>query len=254
VTNNAADAKGVFDNHGYFVVRRLLAPDDTRSLLRGYLQAVAGNVFVPTWREYARAVQEGRTPTQREHRGAHLFTQLARPSDSAALGHWRSHIGYQRAGELARSLAPDDQLEFSYDQCFYKPGGCDAVVYPHQDAAYWKTLGLTCWIALTAVTRSMAPVEYYPGTHTQLLPHVPAPKAWNGIRDLTVAPEALATLTAPVTFELEPGDCVFHSSLTVHGSGGNRGSSPRCGLALHFKGARPRDLARRENGSHPHSI
>jgi ectoine hydroxylase-related dioxygenase (phytanoyl-CoA dioxygenase family) len=224
---------------GYLVVRGLISPSGARTLLDDYLRAVRGEIFVPTWPEHLRAKQLRQPAVASDPRGEELFMQLAHPSDYPPLRHWRDHPCYQRSLALARALCPAEGLFFSYDQCFYKPGGSTAVVYPHQDAAYWHRMGITAWVALTRVTREMAPVQYYPNTHQRVLPHVEAPRAWNGVKDFAVEPGVLREVAAPLVFDLEAGDCVFHSSLTVHGSGPNLSSRPRCGLALHYMSRQP---------------
>jgi ectoine hydroxylase-related dioxygenase (phytanoyl-CoA dioxygenase family) len=211
------------------------------------LRAVRGEIDVPTWPELLarenRLQNYGVKPDpdrSASPRGEGVFVQLARPSRSRGLAHWRFHACYATALDLARTLCPVDQLRFGYDQCFYKPPGCEAIVYPHQDGGYWRAPGVTCWIALSPVALDTAPVMYYPGSHERLLPHLPAPQSWNQVNDLTVDPRVMKDLTGePVSFALLPGDCVFHSSLTVHGSGPNRGSAARCGLALHFSAPSP---------------
>jgi ectoine hydroxylase-related dioxygenase (phytanoyl-CoA dioxygenase family) len=226
-----------YESDGFVLVRNLMTSGEATTMFEECLAAVRGDITVPTWPEYT-AMAEGVPPAQApaRTRGEHLFTQLAHPSRSPALRHWRHHACYQRAFAIARTLCPVRGLFFSYDQCFYKPGGSLAIVYPHQDGAYWRRVGITCWIALSEVTAEAAPVEYYPGTHHQLWPHVPAPKAWNDMKDLTVDPTVLTAMAIePVTFVLRPGDCVLHSGLTVHGSGPNTGARPRCGLALHYE-------------------
>jgi ectoine hydroxylase-related dioxygenase (phytanoyl-CoA dioxygenase family) len=222
---------------GFTLIRQMITTDQSDRLMEDCLKAVRGEVFVPTWREYAATrTQEPLRESPRDRRGEDLFMQLAHPSDCEALRHWRLHACYEQAFTVARALCPERGLRFSYDQCFYKPAGSDAVVYPHQDAAYWRVVGTTCWIALTEVNIQMAPVEYYAGTHDRLLPHVLAPVAWNQVRDFTVHPHVMSHVSSkPIAYSLRPGDAVFHSSLTIHGSGPNRGSRARCGLALHFK-------------------
>jgi ectoine hydroxylase-related dioxygenase (phytanoyl-CoA dioxygenase family) len=219
-----------FLDDGYVVVRSLISQAEADALYRDCLRAVRGEIYVPTWSEHLRGSQQ--TPARGENR----FLQFAIPSRAAGLQHWRAHACYQRALAVAQALAPESGLSYSYDQCFYKPPGSEAIVYPHQDAAYWGVLGVTGWIALSEVRSDMAPVQYYRGSHQRLLPHMSAPKAWNDVKDFMVVPDALEQLAIqPTSFVLEPGDSVFHSSLTIHGSGPNRGSSARCGLALHFR-------------------
>jgi ectoine hydroxylase-related dioxygenase (phytanoyl-CoA dioxygenase family) len=222
--------------HGYLVIRQLIERVAAETMYQEYLRAVRGEIAVPTWREYLTAKRKDTSAIAPDPRGEGLFMQSAHPSDAPDLSHWKAHPCYERATVLARLLCPAEGIFLAYDQCFYKPPGSEAIVYPHQDAAYWRVQGITCWVALTPVTRDTAPVQYYPQSHHRLLPHVDAPKAWNGVRDHAVAPDALgASAAEPVVFELEPGDCVFHSALTVHGSGPNLGPSARCGLALHYK-------------------
>jgi ectoine hydroxylase-related dioxygenase (phytanoyl-CoA dioxygenase family) len=229
--------RALYATEGFVLARNLISAGEAAVLFQDCLRAVRGEIAVPTWREYvarnAPAASRARAPGPR---GEGRFTQLAHPSRAPSLRHWRDHPCYARALAQASALCPAEGLFFAYDQCFYKPSGSQAVVFPHQDAAYWRVLGITCWIALSEVTAEMAPVQYYRRTHARFLPHVRAPQAWNDLNDFTVDPHVLAALdTEPVSFVLEPGDGVFHSSLTVHGSGANRGARPRCGLALHFQ-------------------
>jgi ectoine hydroxylase-related dioxygenase (phytanoyl-CoA dioxygenase family) len=54
-----------------------------------------------------------------------------------------------------------------------------------------------------------------------------------------------------VSFDMEPGDCILFSELTLHSAPGNRSSRPRRGLALHYAGDDARYAVRRHSRRPP---
>jgi ectoine hydroxylase-related dioxygenase (phytanoyl-CoA dioxygenase family) len=240
----SAEQRETYERDGFLLVRSLISAEEAEELRTDYLRAVRGEYVVPTWAEIAVAAPGKLVDAAplideevAKQRGADRFMQLAHPSDCAALKHWATHPQRTRSLAIASALCPTEGLDCGYDQIFYKPVGSKALAYPHQDATYWglEKPAITCWLALSPVTPESGAVGYYPGSHRQYLPHVPVESPWNNVRDFTVEPSTLNKLgITPVQFTLNPGDCVFHSYLTIHGSGPNLGAHARCGLATHF--------------------
>jgi ectoine hydroxylase-related dioxygenase (phytanoyl-CoA dioxygenase family) len=97
---------------------------------------------------------------------------------------------------------------------------------------------VTCWIALCDVRPDMAPVRYLAGSHKHRFPHAHVAVAtddYNKRDPFYLAPESIEPwMGRVVQCPLRAGDCVFHDSAIVHGSGANLSERARYGLALHF--------------------
>ena len=124
-------------------------------------------------------------------------------------------------------------------ELFAKPAEHGLASPIHQDNYYWclkESDGLTVWIALDAANKKNGAIFYYKGTHKLgLLEHKPS-----------YAPGSSQTIKYPNSMkffkkempELNPGDCIIHNSLVVHGSNKNNSKNSRVGWTLRFKSLR----------------
>jgi ectoine hydroxylase-related dioxygenase (phytanoyl-CoA dioxygenase family) len=127
------------------------------------------------------------------------------------------------------------RLRFWHDQVFAKPPRHQGVVPWHQDYSYWtRTVPcahLTMNIVLDDTTEESGCLEVMPGTQDwPLLPRV----AFDAPRDAVfagVSPERLAALRA-VPVPLSAGQGSIHHPFLIHGSGPNRGASPRRAIVI----------------------
>jgi ectoine hydroxylase-related dioxygenase (phytanoyl-CoA dioxygenase family) len=120
---------------------------------------------------------------------------------------------------------------------FIKDPGEDAYISWHQDSTYW---GLshpdvtTAWIALSDVTVENGAMRMLPGSHLMdQLPHVDTFAAGNLLtrgQEVQVDVDESRVVDVP----LKPGEMSLHHVRIVHGSGPNRSSGRRIGLAIRY--------------------
>lgn len=125
------------------------------------------------------------------------------------------------------------------DNVIWKPPGAKALGF-HQDDSYQDWIVpqamATCWMALDATSAAGGTIEYVRGSHRWDLSgkiaqfHAPEDER----SDLRKAAEAagIAEIDA-VPIEVPRGGAVFHHGRTWHGSGPNRGASPRRSAVSH---------------------
>jgi len=154
------------------------------------------------------------------------------------------------AREIAAELMELDEVRFFYDQIFIKEPGTQAPTVWHQDLPFWPFSGnniASVWLALTPVTVENSGLVYVGGSHKwgkMYLP-VPAVPIPNFVLD-----EALKYEECPMfhkkfddsdynflSWDMEPGDCIVHHPLTVHGAGKNASlNQRRVALSTRFFG------------------
>ncbi|MCS6829722.1 MAG: phytanoyl-CoA dioxygenase family protein [Armatimonadota bacterium] len=176
------------------------------------------------------------------HPGHHLFYEYHSNESKDpntilfhALGAWRITPGFHDILWHPAFTVPASQLlggavRFWHDQLFCKPPKQGGVVAWHQDYSYWTRTQpeahLTCWIGLDDATEENGALMYIPGSHRwNLLPITGLAGDMEAI--MSVLTEEQKALFKPVTVELKKGECSFHHSMVVHGSGVNRSERPR---------------------------
>jgi len=133
-----------------------------------------------------------------------------------------------------------DQVRFWYDQLFIKEPRTQAPTQWHHDLPFWPLDGnhvASVWLALTPVTKETSGLVYVAGSHKWGKLYRPEPAI---PREGFAYPEAAALEACPqfhkmfespdyrfLAWDLEPGDCLVHHPLTVHGAGVNASSDRR---------------------------
>ena len=121
-------------------------------------------------------------------------------------------------------------------ELFYKPEKTGIAVPAHQDNYYWclnDPNAITIWIALEKANKNNGGIYYFNKSHLLgLLEHVPS--------NVPGSSQKLKFLEGLQNFKktypsLEPGDCLIHHSLIVHGSLSNNSKRSRVGVTLRFK-------------------
>jgi ectoine hydroxylase-related dioxygenase (phytanoyl-CoA dioxygenase family) len=132
--------------------------------------------------------------------------------------------------EIAAELMRADEVRLFYDQVFLKEPSTMEVTDWHQDLSFWPLRGndiLSVWVALTPVTRENSAVEYVAGSHTwgKLYAAAVPDKDPHFRSALEPCPNFFERRGDPslrfLSWDMEPGDCIVHHPLTVHGSEGN---------------------------------
>ncbi|HUT48216.1 MAG TPA: phytanoyl-CoA dioxygenase family protein [Alphaproteobacteria bacterium] len=151
------------------------------------------------------------------------------------------------AAKIAASLMRVDRVRFWYDQLFVKDPGTTAVTQWHHDLPFWPFQGehlISIWVAFTPVTKASSGVEYIAGSHRWgkfYRPVTPDEDPAFANPDLEPCPNFSERADDPdlrfLSWDLEPGDCLCHHPLTVHGAGGNKSADQlRIGLSVRFLG------------------
>ena len=118
---------------------------------------------------------------------------------------------------------------------FAKPSKYGLESPPHQDNFYWcvdNNKGITVWISLDKANKKNGGVYYFEGSHKLgLLNHKPsfAPGSSQTIKSFKSLKKCKITIP-----NLNPGDCIIHNSLVVHGSKKNNSKISRRGITLRF--------------------
>jgi ectoine hydroxylase-related dioxygenase (phytanoyl-CoA dioxygenase family) len=145
--------------------------------------------------------------------------------------------------EHAAALMKSRVARFFYDQLFIKEPGTLSPTRWHNDMPFWPLTGadlISCWVALTPATIASSGVEYVAGSHRWNTRFQPTA---DHLRDdaLVPAPDFSDPANRPghrfLSWDMQPGDVLFHHPLTVHGAGGNRTQAQRrVGLSVRYIG------------------
>jgi len=142
--------------------------------------------------------------------------------------------------EMAASAMRSSSVNFFYDQLLVKEPGTDSRTPWHHDLPYWPLKGtqiVSIWLPLDPVSPDNGVVTYIKGSHrwgrwfrpepfgTETPEEMPGyDEADFSFPDCEPIPDfdADADQYEFITWTLEPGDCILHHPLTVHGAPGNR--------------------------------
>ncbi len=153
-----------------------------------------------------------------------------------ALGAWRITPGFHDVLWNPRFLVAASQLlgnvpvRFWHDQLFWKPAKQGGVVAWHQDYSYWTrtkpVAHITCWCSLDDATIENGCLQYVPGSQRWGLLEKPA-LAGDLMEIIDYLTLEQRQAFNPIPAEVKAGECIFHHSLTLHGSGENKSNRPR---------------------------
>ena len=154
--------------------------------------------------------------------------------------------GYNLQHRWAHDLATDDRI-LDYIE---KGLGPDVVLWAtvfwykephntkyipwHQDASYWPMeprINLTAWIALGPTFPENGCLRLIPGSHKQWLDDEYRPLDQNAAFSKGLKPDQVDESKA-LDVAMEPGDVVFFSEATLHGSNANVSDVPRVAFSL----------------------
>ena len=127
---------------------------------------------------------------------------------------FRAFVFESPAGAIAAQLMRSPTVRFYFDQIFNKEPGMLEQSPWHNDLSFYPIQGTqvcSIWLALDPVTKESSGLEYISGSHK-----------WRRPFDMEVADvEAGRQKLEILNWDLQPGDCLVHHGLTVHGAGGN---------------------------------
>ncbi len=154
------------------------------------------------------------------------------------MGEWERTKELQSSNktrEVAKVFLNDDPEDFGAE-LFAKPAKVGLSSPIHQDNFYWcidDANAITMWIAMDKAGALNGGVYYYVGSHKLgLLEHKPsyAPGSSQTIK----YPNLLESYQRELP-ELDPGDCIVHNTLVVHGSKDNESENDRRGWTIRYK-------------------
>ena len=150
-------------------------------------------------------------------------------------------------GEIAARMMRSDEVRLFYDQVFVKEPQTNEMTDWHQDLPFWPMRGgdiLSIWVALTPVNHENSAVEYLAGSHKWGKFYAAAipDKDPNFRSNLEPCPNFSKDRGNPkyqfLSWEMQPGDCLIHHPLTVHGAEGNFSPTRRrVGISTRYFGA-----------------
>lgn len=144
----------------------------------------------------------------------------------------------EEVGRICAQLMNWKGARIGQDNVLWKPPGAASLGY-HQDNSYvdWVVPPdfITCWIALDETTAAGGTLEYARGSH--LWGRFPPLGQFHAPEDYRAPLEEAARQSGKelgiVPVEVPRGACAFHAGGTWHGSGPNRGNTPRRSLVSH---------------------
>jgi ectoine hydroxylase-related dioxygenase (phytanoyl-CoA dioxygenase family) len=147
---------------------------------------------------------------------------------------------------IAARMLHANEVRVFYDQVFVKEPQTAEMTDWHQDLPFWPMRGsdiLSIWVALTPVNQENSAVEYIAGSHKwgKFYAAVTPDKDAKFKSELELCPNYSKEKGNPkyrfLSFDLQPGDCVLHHPLTVHGAEGNFSPSRRrVGISTRYFG------------------
>lgn len=142
---------------------------------------------------------------------AYSFTELFMCRSDAE---FRAFVFESPAASIAAQLMRSTMVRFYFDQIFNKEPGMVESSPWHNDQPFYPILGsqvCSIWLALDGVTKESSGLEYVAGSHRW------RQRAEGDVPDI----DAMAAQCEMLSWNMQPGDCLAHSGLTIHGAGGN---------------------------------
>ncbi len=219
-----ADLAAHYAEHGYAIARGLVDGDTLATLTRDFHRVVA-QIRTPEDQANARwnsTINDALDPEQKM-----IVVHTHQIHQHAAS--WARFCFYEPFLDACAALLGAD-IVLHHTKLFLKPAGMGAPFPPHQDWTYFPTRTdhmLAAVVALTDCTEDNGCIRVWPGTHR--LGRLDSSSGNRGTSD-DGAFAARFPFSASVPALLAPGDVLFFSYLTVHGSLPNRGHRDRASV------------------------
>ncbi len=159
----------------------------------------------------------------------------------------KDYVLHGPAVSAARQILGANKVNLFFDHLLIKePGSIEPTPW-HQDLPYWQLKGeqiCSVWITLDPVTLASGAVQYIRGSHKWGKFYRPItfsqdPSVYQ-TDELELMPEDIVASCAPedlLSWDMEPGDCIIHHALTLHGAPGNTSrTTRRRGYAVRYTG------------------
>jgi ectoine hydroxylase-related dioxygenase (phytanoyl-CoA dioxygenase family) len=222
-----------YEDDGVVCLRQLFDGDWVTRMHQAVLRYMDSDVG-------AHRVREARLPGEDARFYINSFMSVYDPEFVA----FRDH---SPAAEIGATLMGVDEVRFWYDQMFVKDAGTGAPTQWHQDLPFWPFRGshlVSIWLALTPATSETSGLQYVAGSHRWgkfYCPVTPDEDAAFTDPALEPCPDFSQRQDDPslrfLSWDVEPGDCICHHPLAVHGAGGNAsGTMQRAALSIRYLG------------------
>lgn len=142
----------------------------------------------------------------------------------------RAFVFESPAAGIARALMRSRTARFYIDHVFVKEPGVEAPTPWHHDQPYWPVRGrqvCSIWLALDPVTKQSSGLEYVRGSHRWGKEYAPVPFTERGAAMRQATDEQPPDFDGRrnefefLNWDMEPGDCLAHQALAIHGASGN---------------------------------
>jgi ectoine hydroxylase-related dioxygenase (phytanoyl-CoA dioxygenase family) len=236
-TDRAAVAE-FYQENGYYIARGVVDPADLAGLRTDFDRIVA-QMERSGEDSNARWNLETTTALDADRASVVVHTHQVQKYSAA----WARFCFDERFLDVCETLVGPD-IVLHHTKLFMKPAGRGAAFPPHQDHGYFPTEGDSMFAAVVFLTpsdESNGCLRVWPGSHKL----GPIPDGMGGSK----AVAARFPIEDSVPAICAPGDVLFFSYLTVHGSLANRGTQPRKSVLFQLHSGRDIMPA----GGHPSS-
>jgi ectoine hydroxylase-related dioxygenase (phytanoyl-CoA dioxygenase family) len=228
--HDRAAVAAFYAEHGFYHARGVLGRADVAPLERDFDRIVdqlvrSGEVINANWRRPTMAAIDADAENTEV-----IHTHQVQKYSAA----WARILFDDRLLDIAEALIGSDIL-MHHTKLFLKPAGRGSPFPAHQDHGYFPTVANSMMAMNVAITRhdqSNGCLRVWPGSHKL----GPQPNSMGSDGDFS----ARFPWEDSVPVICEPGDLVFFSYLTVHGSGSNRSDRPRKHVLVQLLSGRDR--------------
>lgn len=153
------------------------------------------------------------------------------------------------AASVAQALMGSRSVRFYFDHLFVKEAGAQTPTPWHHDQPYWPVRGdqiASIWVTLDPVSLDTSGLEYVKGSHRWGRRYEPARFGERSDHPMLARDEANEPIPdfdsnrssyEFLSWDMQPGDCLVHHSLAIHGARGNRSTTtPRRALSTRWLG------------------
>ena len=225
-----------FSKNGYLRYGRVYSEDKVEELREALAEVRSGK----TEKVAIGARAEGQVVVEldfskTEGRATPSLTRMFRVHDV-----FRRHVLNPTIASIAAEVLGADRLRLMEDQVIIKEPGKSTPLNWHQDYVYWpfdRPEQVSCWLALDYVTEETGGMQFVPGSHRLgefARVDFESGEPVEADQDKPRLPSDPTAEHDVVAVDLEPGECVFHHSLTWHATKANTGNNLRRGLITRF--------------------
>lgn len=165
-------------------------------------------------------------------------TEGPNPKQTTHCRHLDTEVVYSMVSQPAIvqricSLLGEDLMVWTSGFFIKEPNGKGLETPWHQDINYWPLepqINITCWIATEEVTAENAPLQFIPGSHRRMVPHLDT----TGKAFTEEADPAHVDLSKVKTVTMKPGEFVMFSEKMLHGAPANHSPKRRVALAARY--------------------